>query len=142
MTAQNDPRLITVSYRVYRVLLAAYPRQFRRAYRDEVSQLFRDCCREAQHRRGTRGVLYIWGRALLDLGVNVPREHIVQLTTRQVPPVEQTRSCSSCYSEVGPEWTVCKICGTVLNEGTTHASRPIYEVDEIERLRRHFGGMS
>jgi hypothetical protein len=140
MTAPHDPRAIVTSYRVYRALLTIYPRRFRHAYQDEVAQLFRDCCREAQRSRGTRGLLHVWGRALLDLCANVPREHFAQLAGRREPAVEQTRSCSYCESEVEQGWTICKICGTVLNESTTHASRSRNEIDELERLRRHFGG--
>jgi hypothetical protein len=116
------------------------PRRFQRAYRNEVARLCRDCCREAYRTLRLRGLPHVWGRALLDLCVNVPREHVVQLATRQEPPVTHTRSCSCCYSELKSQWTICKICGTVLNDSTTHASRPSSEVDELERLRRHWGG--
>ena len=34
-----------------------------------------------------------------------------------------TRSCSGCYSEVEPEWRVCKICGELLIDGATHVTR-------------------
>jgi hypothetical protein len=103
MTAQNDPLLITASSRVYEVLLAAYPRRFRRAYRAEIARCFRDCCREVYRSGGLGGLYGAWGRALLDLGTNVPREHVAQLTGGGDSAVEPTRSCSGCYSEVQSE---------------------------------------
>ena len=124
MTAQHDPFLITVSDRVYQVLLAAYPRRFRRTYRDEIARFFRDCCREAYRSRGLRGICGAWGKGMLDLCTNVPREHVVKLSAGQEPAAQPTRSCSGCYSEVQPDWHVCRICGTVLNEATLHVTRP------------------
>ena len=142
MTAQNDPLPITVSYRVYQVLLAAYPRRFRRAYRDEIARFFRDYCREAYRSGGLRGLSGAWGKGLLDLCTNVPREHVVQLTGSGEPAIQPTRSCSGCYSEVPPDGHVCRICGTVLHEATTHVTRPKNTVDELERFRRFWGGIT
>lgn len=54
--------------RVYRVLLAAYPREFRREYGRRMEQAFRDLCRE-ERRKGERGGLVrLWVRTILDLG--------------------------------------------------------------------------
>jgi hypothetical protein len=72
---------------------------------------------------GLRGLCGVWGRALLHLCINVPREHVVQLVGRQEPAILHARSCSGCYSEVDPAWRVCPICGTVLNESTTRVTR-------------------
>jgi hypothetical protein len=141
MTAPDDPLLITVSCRVYRVLLAAYPRRFRRVYRDEIARCFRDFCREVYRSGGLRGLSGAWGKGVLDLYTNIPREHMVQLTGSGGPAIQPTRSCSGCYSEVQPDWQVCRICGTVLNEATTHVTRPKHTVEEYERLRRFLGGI-
>jgi len=60
-------RLMTISERLYRLLLFAYPAEFRRAYRREMIQTFRDCCREALQQRGQLGALQLWGLLLYDL---------------------------------------------------------------------------
>jgi hypothetical protein len=39
-------RWLRVSERVYRMLLAAYPEEFRREYRAQMEQTFQDLCRE------------------------------------------------------------------------------------------------
>ena len=44
MTMPHDCLLITLSYRVYRALLIAYPRQFRVQYREDMALVFRDSC--------------------------------------------------------------------------------------------------
>jgi hypothetical protein len=119
MTLPSDPRSIVFAHRIYRVLLAAYPRRFRKEYQSEMALLFLDCCREAYRAGGRRGLPGVSGRALLDLMKNVPEEHVVQLTAGETL-VEPTRSCSGCYSEVQPDWRSCKICGTYLHDATTH----------------------
>jgi hypothetical protein len=37
---------LRVSERVYRMLLAAYPEEFRREYRTQMEQTFQDLCRD------------------------------------------------------------------------------------------------
>jgi hypothetical protein len=32
--------------------------------------------------------------------------------------------CSSCNSEIAPDWTACRICGSVITGGMTHAAPP------------------
>jgi hypothetical protein len=44
------------SERVYRVLLLAYPREFRRECGAEMVQAFGDLCREEKRRGGSSGV--------------------------------------------------------------------------------------
>src|SRR5205814_1118085 len=69
-------RLMLISERLYRVLLLAYPTEFRRAYRREMIQTFRDCCHEAIHQRGQWGVLRLWGLVLYDLVKSAFTEHV------------------------------------------------------------------
>jgi hypothetical protein len=42
----------SVSERVYKALLVAYPKEFRRAYGLHMAQVFKDLCREEQRRGG------------------------------------------------------------------------------------------
>jgi len=54
-----------ISERAYRALLLLYPRRFRRDYRGEMVQLFRDQRRDS-------GSVRVWFRALPDLLLTVP----------------------------------------------------------------------
>lgn len=64
----------SLSRRAYQLLIAAYPREFRREYGREMALVFADRCRE-----GSAALLRLWGEALLDLALNVPREHFQRL---------------------------------------------------------------
>jgi hypothetical protein len=64
---------VSRSRRAYALLLAAYPREFRREYGREMALVFADRCRERE-RAASRARL--WGEALLDLAVSAPREHM------------------------------------------------------------------
>lgn len=55
------------SERVYRVLLLAYPKQYRREYGPQMEQAFRDLRREALCRGGGIGLARLWVRVGLDL---------------------------------------------------------------------------
>lgn len=54
----------TMSERVYRLLLRAYPRGFRDSYSTDIVELFRDRCHEARCRRGALGVVSVWLRTV------------------------------------------------------------------------------
>lgn len=57
-------RVLHLSDRVYRLLLTAYPADFRREFGEDVAQLFRDVCRDAGERGGLGSVLRLWPSAL------------------------------------------------------------------------------
>ena len=67
------------SRRAYALLLAAYPREFRREYGREMALVFADRCREESRARGAAALARLWGEALLDLALSAPREHIERL---------------------------------------------------------------
>lgn len=81
MAASPSGRLLALSDRCYRALLAAYPPAFRAAYGPWLAQIFRDCCRDALRARGIFGLLVVWRRALLDLARTAPVERA--LATRE-----------------------------------------------------------
>ena len=62
------------SQRVYRVLLLAYPTEFRNAFRDEMIQTFSDCYR-AKRGEGVGEILRLWVHTLADLLVSAVKEH-------------------------------------------------------------------
>jgi len=67
---------VDLSVRVYTWLLAAYPGSFRAEYGNHMAQVFRDVCQRDYHRRGLRGMAWLWGRTSLDLLRTTVEEHI------------------------------------------------------------------
>jgi hypothetical protein len=59
-------RWLRASERVYRALLAAYPREFRDAYGQQMRQAFRDLCRQERW-GGVMGLVRLWARTIVDL---------------------------------------------------------------------------
>jgi hypothetical protein len=60
--------------RIYRLLLAAYPHQFRARFEDDMVQLFVDQLRAANAGPGGDGTARTWLRAIGDLAVSAPSE--------------------------------------------------------------------
>jgi hypothetical protein len=59
---------------VYRVLLLAYPRAFRRRFGAEMEQVFSDRCRAVMKSSGTAGMARFWLHMLADLAIAAGRE--------------------------------------------------------------------
>jgi hypothetical protein len=57
----------SVSARVYRSLLRAYPRPLRDEYGDEMVRCFRNLCREAHDHKGGWGLAALWAHTLPEL---------------------------------------------------------------------------
>src|SRR5262245_43231199 len=70
-----DPWGVTASVLVYRLLVWAYPRSFRRAYGAALVQLFRDVSRAGYRQRGWAGLCGVWSAALIDTARGALREH-------------------------------------------------------------------
>ncbi|MDQ3472502.1 MAG: hypothetical protein M3447_02070, partial [Acidobacteriota bacterium] len=66
----------SISPRVYRILLLAYPAQFRCEYGLQMVQVFRDSCRYQRRQETKFGLLQLWLRTFLDLIQTVPHEHL------------------------------------------------------------------
>lgn len=60
---------MTLSERIYRFLLKAYPKRYLERYEEPMAQLFRD---QLQAAIGARARLLLWLRTLVDLLVTVP----------------------------------------------------------------------
>ena len=67
---------LSVSVRIYRALLVAYPKKFRGHYETQMVQVFRDSFREAHHRTGMSGVIDLWLHTGADLLVTALIERI------------------------------------------------------------------
>lgn len=73
------PRGVAISASLYRRLLLAYPRRFRRDYSASMAQVFRDCCRESYARRGLVGLVWLWLATLRDLARTAAVERIAEV---------------------------------------------------------------
>lgn len=58
---------LTISQRIYKRLLRAYPKTHREEYGPAMAQLFRDQCRDAWNKARGLGVIKLWLRVLPDL---------------------------------------------------------------------------
>ncbi len=76
-------RAITISDRIYCLLLHAYPVSFRVAFGSRMAQVFRESCRDALHQRGLAGLLPLWFQALDDLLVNAFLERCLPMQRAQ-----------------------------------------------------------
>ena len=61
---QPHGRAVSGSERIYEALLAAYPKEFRRAHGGEMAQVFRCMCREEVVSGGRGGLARLWVRTL------------------------------------------------------------------------------
>jgi hypothetical protein len=119
-------------------MLWAYPRSFREQFQTEMASIFRDCCREVYRTRGRAGLTVLWLHALVDLLHNVPKEYVKTVLRTSRGPEVETLSCSGCYSVIEPDWSLCRICGEVLNRETIHVTRkrvPDSSIGSLERYR-------
>ncbi len=66
----------SLSERLYRLLLIAYPRTFREEYASEMCLAFRDAYREISRQQGTLGVLSLWCDFFCDYVKTVCIEHV------------------------------------------------------------------
>lgn len=63
------------SKRLFRLMLLAYPREFRLEYGSEMTQLFRDCYRDVE----SGGLVGFWLRMIYDVLRTAPRERLETL---------------------------------------------------------------
>lgn len=64
------------SERVYRLLLLAYPREFRKECGAGMAQVFGDLCREEKRRSGAFGLMRVWVRTVPDLAATAFAERV------------------------------------------------------------------
>ena len=85
------------SERVYRALLVAYPREFRREYGDLMTQFVRD--RMRRDGKGIRGLM-IWAHVLSDVATSALREHVRGADMGRGRPVIETDSLTKIYGNI------------------------------------------
>jgi ribosomal protein L40E len=54
----------------------------------------------------------------------------------------EVRICSSCNSDLAPEWTTCRICGAVVAGGMTRAPAPPTRSSFNDNLNSVLGGVN
>lgn len=64
-----------LSWRIYRLLLVAYPSEFRSKYGVQMVQVFRDCYRREASRNRYLTIVSYWFRTLVDLVITASKEH-------------------------------------------------------------------
>ncbi len=83
---------MSLSEKIYRVLLRAYPRDYRSRYAEPMEQLLRDRLRQVH---SFTGFLALWGRMLADWTVSVPARYWERAGahTHSSPFAEPARRC-------------------------------------------------
>lgn len=66
---------MTFSQRIFRLMLVAYPPEFRRQYGPQMVQVFGDCYRAERQAESRLGIGRLWVRTLIDLIRTAPSEH-------------------------------------------------------------------
>jgi hypothetical protein len=85
--------------RLYRLLLCAYPPDFRRRYGAEMAQVFGDRCRGIAQTQGVRGLLMFGMRSVADWLTTTIRERIA--STIEVAPAAETSDGVPLFYTVG-----------------------------------------
>lgn len=80
ITGTPDSFTVAFSVSVYRFLLAAYPKEFRQEYGEDMLQVFRDCTLRAYSQGRAYGVFRLWAVTLLDFAISVIEEHLQKET--------------------------------------------------------------
>lgn len=73
--------MLSASVRCYRSLLLTYPPAFREIFAQEMTQTFRDCCRQAIAERSGHGLAHLWSLTISDLAVTATAERVRTLMT-------------------------------------------------------------
>lgn len=95
---QAKPKSLTLSDRIYGLLLYAYPAKFRREYGPHMAQLFRDETGDTLGKSGTVGLAGLWLLTLADLLKTSLAEHIWEVFHM---PMEKMQRWSGPAAAVG-----------------------------------------
>ena len=98
---------MSLSERVYQLLLLAYPREFRRDYGAEMVRVFGDLCREEKRRDGASGLVMVWVRTVPDLVLTAFTERIRAVRDRWLfilAPLALVFGLAIAYIDSSPGW--------------------------------------
>jgi hypothetical protein len=88
---QPHGRAVSGSERIYGALLAAYPKEFRRAHGREMAQVFRCMCREEVVSGGTGRLARLWVRTLWELLATALAERTKKALGKSMPVVSSSK---------------------------------------------------
>jgi hypothetical protein len=114
MPERRLDRSLTFATRIYRILLVAYPKEFRCAYGPQMTQVFGDLCREEKRRGGAVGLARLWGRTLLDLLATVFVERSTAMRWRFLMPLVLIVGLLIALVDSSPGWDDTGISATVV----------------------------
>lgn len=75
-----DISLVSLSVKVYRLFLVAYPAKFKQEYGPHMLQVFGDYCTHVFHQNGSKGMIRLWAITLFDLFQSLIEEHLQKET--------------------------------------------------------------
>jgi len=119
--------MLTLSDRLYRLLLRLYPPSFRRRFGTEMALVFQDRCRQEQRLGGRRGLLALWMRTLGDIAMTVPRENLLALfqsvRARELRPGILSVAALTVVVAVVANYSVWSVLGAFLQHTYVIAAR-------------------
>ncbi|HEY7851066.1 MAG TPA: Clp protease N-terminal domain-containing protein, partial [Ktedonobacterales bacterium] len=137
---RRNPAWRRGSVRLYRALLWLYPPSLRRAYGDDMLQLFRDTLRDDIARSGPPGALRAWGVTLADLATSLPREWPRELRRGRFRPgrVVVTHNATTRLSGIIPAGRIEESRHRLMNdkfEQFTERARKVLSLSQEEAQR-------
>jgi hypothetical protein len=97
-------RVTSIPERVYKVLLLAYPKEFRCEYGLHMAQVFRDLCQEERRRSGRIGSIKLWVRTLLDVAVTAFVERSKVMKWKFLMPLALVLGLLIALVDSSPSW--------------------------------------
>lgn len=77
---RSEAPVVSLSVRLYELLLVVYPRPFRTEYGPHMLQVFRDCTLRTHKEQGFVGMVSLWALTLLDWLRSVVEQHLEKET--------------------------------------------------------------
>lgn len=93
--------MISVSEKIYRQLLRLYPQAHRRDYAEQMTQLFRDQCRDAWRAKRSAGIFKLWLRVLPDAVKTSVIEQIAAIERNQIMKFFNSKNAPTILLIVG-----------------------------------------
>lgn len=79
-------KAVSLSLRLYRALLVAYPREFREQYASEMVRYFGEMCEDAAGRGGLAALVVTWLRTFYELAVSARLERAMTIPQKEIRP--------------------------------------------------------
>lgn len=78
ISPQEQNRALSISDKLYELLLYLYPPEFRSVYAIDMVRTFRDCSRDAISQTGLNGLFWLWMSNLFDLLKTAFEQHFLE----------------------------------------------------------------